>query len=111
MNPEQLDWVSEAFKNRTDRGLMLVSKCDEPDRKARRIERLPPSSHFTVAQALGYVRQTVEAGNLKEIMVIGYQDDGEIYSISSHMSREWALWLLHEQMDRVRDVGRYAEKG
>lgn len=109
VEPEQIDWVAEAYRGRTDRGLVLVSKCEEPDRKARKVERLPPSSFFTVEQALGYVNQTVAEGNLKEIMVIGYKHDGGIYSISSHMAREWALWLLHEQIDNVRNVGRHLE--
>lgn len=86
---------------------MLVSKNGDPDRKARKVERLPPSSHFTVEQAMGYAAQTVERGNLKDVMIVGWQTNGEIYSISSHMSREWGLWLLHELMDNIRMVGRF----
>lgn len=57
---------------------------------------------------MAYAQQTVDAGNLQDVMVIGWQPGGEIYSISSHMSREWALWLLNELIDRTRGVGRYA---
>lgn len=87
----------------------VIQCADEPDKKARRIERLPPSSHFTPAQAIAYAQQTIDAGNLKDVMVVGWRPDGKIYSISSHMSREWALWLLHELMDNVRQVNRYSE--
>lgn len=107
MTPEQLDWVSDSYRSRTDRGLVLVAKNDNPEKKARKVERLAPSSHFSPAQAIGYVQQTINAGNLKDVLVIGWRPDGEIYSISSHMSREWALWLLHEAMDNVRQLGRY----
>jgi hypothetical protein len=86
----------------------IVSSNDNPDKKARKVVRLPPSSHFTVEQALAYAQQSVEAGNLRDIMIVGFRTDGEIYSISSHMSREWALWLLHELEDYTREVGRYA---
>lgn len=107
MIPEQIDWVHESLRRGTERGLMLVSKNGDPNRKARRVERLPPSSHFTVEQAMAYASQTVACGNLTDVMIVGYQPDGEIYSISSHMSREWGLWLLHELMDNTRMVGRY----
>lgn len=74
--------------------------------RARKIERLPPSSYYTVEQALEYVRQSVP--NLKDVLVIGWCKDGGYYTVSSHMSREWALWLLHEAKDHVRQVGRYS---
>lgn len=89
--------------------ITLISENPEPERKARRVTRLPPSSHFTVQQALDYTQQAVNSGNIKDIMIVGWRKDGEIYSISSHMSREWALWLLHELQDYVRQVGRYTE--
>lgn len=90
--------------------LELVPGSETPDVKARKVERLPPSSHFTVEQAMAYANQTVAAGNLKDVMIVGWRPDGELYSISSHMSREWALWLLEELKDRTRQVGRYAKE-
>jgi hypothetical protein len=107
MMPEQLDWVTDTLQRGPTRGLMLVVKNPDPDTRARRVERLPPSSHFTVQQAMAYANKTAELGNLKDVMIVGYRPDGEIYSISSHMSREWGLWLLHELMDNIRMVGRY----
>jgi hypothetical protein len=72
---------------------------------ASNVTRLPPTSTMTVEQTLNYV--TSEQDTFEDVMVVGYTKDREIFVRSSKMSREWALWLLHELMDRVRETGRY----
>jgi hypothetical protein len=71
------------------------------------VTRLPPSDTMTVQQAIDYVKQ--EADTLEDVIIIGYTKDKEIYLRSSHVSREWSLWLVLEMVDYIRSTGRHAK--
>lgn len=61
---------------------------------------------MTVEQAIDYVRQEVHI--LEDVLVFGFTKDGELYLRSSHMKREWSLWLALEMVDYIRKVGRHS---
>lgn len=61
---------------------------------------------MTVEQALDYVQS--EKDTLEDVIIIGYTKDRELYMRSSHVSREWALWLVLEMVDYIRKVGKHA---
>ena len=56
------------------------------------IHYLPPHTNMTVGQAFG----TASRANLKEVIIIGYDEDGDFILNSSHMSRAEALFILEK---------------
>lgn len=59
---------------------------------------LPPSTTFTVAQAL----ESALSLDLREVLVIGVDNDGHLAVRSSRMDRRDALWLLEMAKDYTR---------
>lgn len=59
-----------------------------------------------LASALNFER---EGTGYEDVLIVGLTKDGELSFNSSHISREWALWIAHELMDYIRKAGRYAE--
>lgn len=45
---------------------------------------------MTVEQALAFVQRE----NLKDVLILGFAEDGEFVARSSNMSRKDALWLI-----------------
>lgn len=62
--------------------------------------RLPPSTTYTPEQAL----QTALDDNLQDVMIIGYDNDGDLIIRSSRMTCAQALFLANKAM-------RWAESG
>jgi hypothetical protein len=54
------------------------------------VKYLPPSENYTVEQALNNSLSC----NLKEVLIIGYDNDDDLFVRSSKMNRKDALWLL-----------------
>ena len=57
------------------------------------ITTLPASTTFTPKQALLSAMEFVENDNLQDVLIIGYDGDGELIIRSSRMDRKDALWL------------------
>jgi len=73
---------------------------------AGNIIKFPPHDKMTVEQAIDYVKG--EADTLSDVIIIGYTKDNELYLRSSHISREWSLWLVLEMVDYIRKTGRHS---
>lgn len=56
------------------------------------VRHLPPRSTFTPAQALAAAAQT----KLSDVIVVGFDADGDLFVRSSRMSRSDALWIAKE---------------
>ena len=59
-----------------------------------KIVRLPPTTTFTVEQALNSALQ--DAGNMEDVIIVGYNKDGELFVRSSAMDRKLSLWILEQ---------------
>lgn len=57
------------------------------------ITALPASTTFTPKQALLSAMEFVENDNLQDVLIVGYDGDGELLIRSSRMDRKDALWL------------------
>jgi hypothetical protein len=80
------------------------------DGKHAHVVHLGPSEHYVVEQALADATNFAKSGpGLEDVLIVGYDKDGQLFMRSSHMSREWALWLVSEMKDYIRQVGRYSE--
>lgn len=66
---------------------------------------LGPHINMTPEQCLEYCNRT--SSNFQDVLVIGYDDDGELITRSSKLSREQTVFLLLEALDYARGVGRY----
>ena len=53
------------------------------------IHQLPASTTMTVEQALA----SVVGETLTDVLIVGYDEDGDLYVRSSRMDRKDALWL------------------
>lgn len=63
----------------------------------RNVFGFPPSTTFTPDQALASAGQLA----LKQVLVIGYDEDGELTVRSSRMTRGEALWLVEHARHHV----------
>lgn len=72
---------------------------------------LGASEHYTPTQVLqdALNRQEHSDEPFTDVLLVGVNSDGEFMMQSSHMSREWALWLTKELEDYIRKVGRHGE--
>ena len=68
------------------------------------IARLPPSTTYTVEQAL--LEAAADASNIQQVMILGRDTDGELFILSSRMDCGTALWLLKEAEDFTLKSGR-----
>ena len=57
------------------------------------ISEMPASCTFTPKQALLSALGFAENDNLKEVIIVGYDSDGDLIVRSSRMNRQDALWL------------------
>lgn len=57
------------------------------------ISEMPASCTFTPKQALLSALAFAENDNLKEVLIVGYDSDGDLVVRSSRMNRQDALWL------------------
>ena len=63
------------------------------------VHPLPASDTFTPMQALLSALEFANHDNLKDVLVVGYDGDGDLIVRSSRMDRKDALWLS-EQLRR-----------
>lgn len=59
-----------------------------------KIIRLQPTTTFTVEQALHSALQDAES--LDDVIIVGYDKDGELFVRSSAMDRKLSLWILEQ---------------
>lgn len=57
------------------------------------VRDLPASTTMTPKQALLSALGFAENDNLTEVVIVGYDKDGDLLVRSSRMNREGALWL------------------
>lgn len=57
------------------------------------VRELPASTTMTPKQALLSALGFAENDNLTEVVIVGYDKDGDLLVRSSRMNRESALWL------------------
>lgn len=57
--------------------------------------KLPASNHYTAEQALASSIQTT----LTDVLIIGYDDAGDLFVRSSKMTRAEALFMLEQAKD------------
>lgn len=60
------------------------------------------STSLTVEQALDDARSRHSVYPLSDVLIVGWDDDGEFYAISSTMTRQQALWLADKACDHAR---------
>ena len=58
------------------------------------IHRMQPSGHMSIEQALDCAKR--DFADLDDVIVLGMDADGATYTLSSHMSKERALWILEK---------------
>lgn len=70
---------------------------------------LGASEHYTPMQVLqdALNRQQHSDTPFVDVLLVGVDGNGHFTMQSSHMSREWALWLTKELEDYIRKVGRH----
>ena len=61
---------------------------------------LNPHNHMTAAEALQHCN--MDAENFQDVMIIGWDADGDLIVRSSEIKREQAAWLLLAALDYVR---------
>lgn len=57
------------------------------------ITALPATTTFTPKQALLSAMDFVDNDNLQDVLIVGYDGEGELIVRSSRMDRKDALWL------------------
>lgn len=62
--------------------------------------RFPATTTMTVEQALA----SAEAANLRDVLICGYDEDGDFIVRSSRMDRKDALWLAEMMKRHALDV-------
>jgi len=67
-----------------------------------KVIRLEPSANFTVEQALNDCLHR----NLQDVLVIGYDQDGDFFTRSSRMELKDALWMIKAAERYVFDCNR-----
>ena len=84
---------------------------DVPARPRDNVVFLGASEFYTPEQVLqdALNRQQHSETPFKDVLLVGVDTEGVFTMQSSHMSREWALWLTLELQDYVRRVGRHAD--
>lgn len=60
---------------------------------------LPASPYLNVEQAVDSLQH--RKGDLTDVLIIGYDTDGDFFTRSSHMTRAEALWLLEKAREWV----------
>lgn len=65
-----------------------------------KVTSLPATVTFTVEQALHSALQL----NMKDVLIIGYDQNNELVIRSSRIDRKTALWLVRDAEDYVRGV-------
>lgn len=63
---------------------------------------LGPHNNMTVAEAIAYASR----GDLREVLILGYGQDGEFVSISSGMPCKDALWITKLSEDWILERAR-----
>lgn len=63
------------------------------------IKKLPPSNNMNVEQALNYAL----TDDLQDALIIGYNQDGDLVILSSHMTKAEAAYMLMQALDRAMD--------
>lgn len=69
-----------------------------------KVSHLPPSKTYTAEQAIQAA--AAEIPNIREVLIIGRDVDGELFAISSRMNCGAVLWLLKEAEDYTIKAGR-----
>jgi hypothetical protein len=64
--------------------------------------QLDPHTSMTVNECLEYCR--LEQADYEDVIVLGYDKDGELILRSSRMTNKDALWLLMVAVDQTRGV-------
>ena len=57
------------------------------------VRMMPAHTRMTPVEALDYVKQRIADDGCTELVIAGYYNDGEFFSISSAMTRRDGLWL------------------
>lgn len=57
------------------------------------VMHFPPTTTMTPRQALLSALEFAENDRLQDVLVVGYDDDGDLVIRSSRMDRKDALWL------------------
>ena len=63
---------------------------------------LNPHERMTAEQCLSHC--ALDHENFQDVMVIGYDHDGELIVRSSAMSRKDAVWMLLAALDEARGI-------
>jgi hypothetical protein len=62
----------------------------------KNVIRLPASENFTPELAIKHVMSLCEAGHVADILMVGYDDENDLITFSSHMTRAEAVFLLEK---------------
>jgi len=66
--------------------------------------RLPPTTSMTAEQALATAMTDAEEGNLKDVLIVGYTESGELFVRSSRLTCAEAFFLASK-------AARWAQEG
>ena len=67
----------------------------------KNVVELPASNNYTAEQAL----QSAMKKNLTDVMVIAYDDDGDLFIRSSKMTRAEGLFMLEKAKEWTMNAG------
>ena len=62
---------------------------------------LGPHTNMSVTDALQYAVNVNDKHPMREILICGYDDEGEFFTYSSSMTRKDSLWLTEILKDHV----------
>jgi hypothetical protein len=65
----------------------------------KNVIRFPASENFTPDLAIKHVLSLCEAGHVADILLVGYDDENDLITFSSHMTRAEAVFLLEKAKD------------
>lgn len=57
---------------------------------------LPPSDTFTPQQALRSALEFADNDNLQDVLIVGYDGNGDLLVRSSKLDRKEALWMAEQ---------------
>ncbi len=69
-----------------------------------KIVELGPHENMSPLDALRVVEREVANGEISGVLIIAEGSDGDLVLRSSHLSREWALWMAMWAVDHIRGL-------
>lgn len=69
--------------------------------------RLPPSTSMTAQQALESALVDAESNHLVDVLICGYDEDGDLYIRSSRLTCAQAFFMAHKAARWAQEGGEF----